>query len=562
MQRLYLLVDEANQTCLKTLQPFFPPLEPLQSINLRAALFRLLIHVKNDGKLSGGAIVRRSMFDDCKGAHFENLLGEFSTLVVQKILVEDNTDRSIVKKAILTRSPSWRDRTALMTPLVIAYRSSLKTILNKRKEFSARCAKLSKLLSSKGNELSRKHRTLSNCIASWTEKNIPKRIVDKLERHIHADWRGNSRWVNVLIRGEVVTSEDRLLDRSFDSAWTYTCKDQLGEIRQGHQVTLLQELGNRLEEQNKRLERWKMIKNDLVNEKIVNNFQNKDQFERSPSHSLPVTGKRPMGSALSSLITRAVQINNQQHTVVLPTQSGNSTSEIKVHAPETRMRTRSSGARASINKAKSYQPESLVCEQAYLRMLPQDAPRNTKDTRGDHSLLEKNEKSADQLNGCHPMVDVERSLTQLSKPTLAERTRLSMAFASPLKSVPQPEPHEPPLLSQLPTPNTTPSDMLPAPAVMDDLLERTRKSMSSMSLAARALPLLTSPKRRRSNVYPTNQFATPEKEGESSVLYDFSPSLVEADQAVVFKSRPKIAISPTLKAWGEDEEGWRLKDSD
>ena len=130
------------------------------------------------------------------------------------------------------------------------------------------------------------------------------------------------------------------------------------------------------------------------------------------------------------------------------------------------------------------------------------------------------------------------------KMSLMERTRRSMAFASPMGlqnllpggSSPTPLPSIP---SKISHPSTEPG----GPTT---LLERTRQSISlvpSKPKGSRKSML----DRRTSKIYPTNQFETPKRQLERVMELTppeklFSPG---AGYDSVFKSRPKIALSPT-----------------
>ena len=134
-----------------------------------------------------------------------------------------------------------------------------------------------------------------------------------------------------------------------------------------------------------------------------------------------------------------------------------------------------------------------------------------------------------------------------AKPSLIERTRRSMAFASPV------ELHQLPLKSIKQTKNQISKPSEVSSILEEDrrttLLERTRRSMSLLPAQPRE-PRKSMHKHRHSRQFPTNQFETPKK--QPAILEDdedltppeqvFSP---DADYESVFKSRPKIAMSPT-----------------
>ncbi len=146
------------------------------------------------------------------------------------------------------------------------------------------------------------------------------------------------------------------------------------------------------------------------------------------------------------------------------------------------------------------------------------------------------------------------------KVSLMERTRQSMAFASPLglqnllPEGPSPIPF-PPLPSKTPHRTTGPT----GPTT---LLERTRQSISLVPAKPKASRKSTLD-RRTSKLYPTNQFETPRRQLDRVAELTppeelFGPG---AGYDSVFKSRPKIALSPNPSPGGgdemeaEDEEG-------
>lgn len=180
---------------------------------------------------------------------------------------------------------------------------------------------------------------------------------------------------------------------------------------------------------------------------------------------------------------------------------------------------------------------------------------------------------------------------QKPKPSLLERTRISMALSSsnsvnqtpmgpPIQPAPDteatPKPRRglmnidhrstlvertresmsvPDSILPLPDPEATPKPFK-APMTIDrssTLLERTRQSMSMLPA--------TSHRSRKSNYnlrfsrgFPVNQFETPRRQqpqgsnekGTASTPPPPEEVFGEADYATVFKSRPKIALSPTV----------------
>jgi hypothetical protein len=127
----------------------------------------------------------------------------------------------------------------------------------------------------------------------------------------------------------------------------------------------------------------------------------------------------------------------------------------------------------------------------------------------------------------------------------AERTRQSMAFTSSHYHALPDAPSMPPPLSHAPR-----ASLVVRPAVGPDmkatLLERTRQSMSNLATE----PRKSVHKHHSSKQFPTNQFETPRKqparprdpEKHTPPKKLFSD---DVEYASVFKSRPRIAMSPT-----------------
>ena len=134
------------------------------------------------------------------------------------------------------------------------------------------------------------------------------------------------------------------------------------------------------------------------------------------------------------------------------------------------------------------------------------------------------------------------------KRSLVERTRQSMGFSSleALNKFPNSE------ATALPPPTSSNIvDSSPSlSAKSKTLLERTRQSMSLMPSNSLE-PRKSVYRSRHSKAYPTNQFETPNKQQTTTnFIEDTTPPeklfTQEADYASVFKSRPKIALSPTV----------------
>ena len=139
------------------------------------------------------------------------------------------------------------------------------------------------------------------------------------------------------------------------------------------------------------------------------------------------------------------------------------------------------------------------------------------------------------------------------RPSLIERTRISMAHSSAFQI--------PETLEETP-PDVPPSlpEIAEQPALdrRASLIERTRQSMSRISQQQPQKSRRSMASKARQSLFPVNQFETPrkqspieEKKGDSTPKeYLFSD---HADYDHVFKSRPKIAQSPVFTPQHDEE---------
>lgn len=164
----------------------------------------------------------------------------------------------------------------------------------------------------------------------------------------------------------------------------------------------------------------------------------------------------------------------------------------------------------------------------------------------DHPVFENDEESMLAAEIIAATMNADPSPVK-AKPSLVERTRRSMAFASPAELHKLP----PKSIKQTKDHSSKPSEV--SAKVEEDpratLLERTRRSMSLLPAQPRE-PRKSMHKHRHSRQFPTNQFETPKK--QPAILEDVEdmtpPEQLfsqDADYDSVFKSRPKIAMSPT-----------------
>lgn len=241
------------------LKPFFPPLEPLQSLNLRAALYRCLNELKKNGVLGRESVLRKTMLDECKGEKFLEILALFSTTVLKKVLSikAGNRRQTAVAVQYSTASALSAEKQALLLPLSIAYKVALLRILHRKNENRQRYAAFNDLLVNKAKAI---HQRLHQAKATPRSKRlqISDRDVAVIKRQLTDHWIGDQKWLDVMLHGDRDHTNEAFLITSFDGVWKM--------VEEGHKPEeatpekgLLEKLQLRVQEQQTRLQNWRTL---------------------------------------------------------------------------------------------------------------------------------------------------------------------------------------------------------------------------------------------------------------------------------------------------------------
>ncbi|KAL4893018.1 HAUS augmin-like complex subunit 6 N-terminus-domain-containing protein [Aspergillus ambiguus] len=253
------------ETARDKLRPFFPPLEPLQSVNLRAALFRVLSDLKKNGDLGRETILRKSMLDDCKGDKFDELLAVFSTAVLRKTLATSPDDRLRNVAAALAMSPGLtRQEYQNVLPLILAHRVSLNTIGERRNRLRDTHDKFAQLLDDKKALLDERSK----------ENNIPllpglNSDTVHLSHEIRSNWLGSVEWADTLLEGGARSSSDAFLELPFSTAWAKANESTVEDLTVSSTPDLLVDLESRIVRQRARLHRWRQYGNSMRNHERI-----------------------------------------------------------------------------------------------------------------------------------------------------------------------------------------------------------------------------------------------------------------------------------------------------
>jgi hypothetical protein len=237
------------------LQPFFPPLEPIQSLNLRAALFRCLNDLKKNDVLGREATLRKTMLDDCKGDKFEEILLLFSAAVVRKQMLSTRCKQpsSIGRNIAVAKNIDKRDLSTI-APLSLAYRASLAKTIQRRATLEFTLDQFRTSLYEKTNDYHQRHLTLLELQEATTDVLSPE-VEKSIQRELRQNWVGSIEGCDALLGCDKLASSDAYMDSDFDGLWQHFRQGTTPAVPSKN-VSLLEALQSRVVEQNDRLRLW------------------------------------------------------------------------------------------------------------------------------------------------------------------------------------------------------------------------------------------------------------------------------------------------------------------
>lgn len=586
------------------------------------------------------------MLDECKGEKFEEVLGAFSTLVLQRVLeAEQNFEPTRARRLALAQRLTSEEQQSLL-PLAIAHRSCLSALLQKKARLRFKYRDFKTVLDAKELEIRTQAKNLE--VSKASEKIVGStENLRKLKEYFDLHWEGDPRWIDDIFGQDKDGINDPLLDTPFSDLWarlTDGTVDQPAPKQQG----LLQELEERVAAQEARLKQWKQFREELgiTSTKVENVTQKKqnqafdlkfssrveldgeeytqdlatqesisvivteyqglmDSMRRelaavdavkhgsdpnntaSPSGQLGTEGMRQLSSSMGLGVAKPghpeslrlpVEANTRterwrdydfktstKRTGKDSDQEYSNSGELRpiLSSPEPKRRLEVAEQFSNSEGEKSDEISSNPSNDPFVLVKVETDSHGGMSSSEDSRALSS--KSDSIISGQEDEVptdlDEEEILAQKNirstinaelpvkpKLSLQERTRQSMALVKPEEKYRLPESATAASTSiTFIAENTVPSSDAPIKR-RETLLERTRQSMS---LIPPKPPLQKGIEHRRtSKIYPTNQFETPGKQqprlqnGEESTPPE---SLFEQDAnyASVFKSRPKVALSPT-----------------
>ncbi|KAN0104129.1 HAUS augmin-like complex subunit 6 N-terminus domain containing protein [Hyaloscypha variabilis] len=253
------------------LQPFFPPLEPLQSLNLRAALFRCLDQAKKNGVLGRDTVLRKTMLDECKGDRLEEVLAVFSNAVLKKVLLEGSSEEhQALAQQLALENFSYNGERSVLSALITAHKASLSKLLRAKEEARANYTDFANLLDLNDRRIVRRHEQLKQVIEeSGSRGKITEQEVAAVHELVQSNWSGQQEWLDTILYGDSMMGGDGLLETRFEKVWKHVEHGSIGELEGQKHVGLLQQLDARVKDQASRLSRWQEFGRTLSKTAVV-----------------------------------------------------------------------------------------------------------------------------------------------------------------------------------------------------------------------------------------------------------------------------------------------------
>jgi len=521
-------------------------------VNLRAALLRQLTDLKKDGALGPTVILRKTMMDECKGDKFEELLATFSMIVLKK--------RLPLATKQLCAGPV---KPSNAVPLILSYRKGIQRDLATRKELGLRARQQERNMDANTE-------ALSAAAAELRRRKAPEMPEHSrsLARIVRENWIGDPAWVETILHGISPT----------EGAGPELSQD---DIDPDSPSKLLGDLKAKVEAQTARLQHWQSYLETVQGRRQKQPLQqptaqqSQSRPVRFEKHQSLVVGNHgsasltapncvaydlsqelvPQHATLLQSLDRELTLGRHKH-VLAPKDRSTNPPEVKQasskidtkNARPLLARTTSSSVLSDVSS------QQTVVDEDVTRPNFNSRSSSSSDANRDpvRSSIDNHESPA-RLTNTIDSTDVGARAGQQS---LLDRTRASLAQFEAPRNRPQKLPHVTDQAKDVSKPVVT---TRPAGQQSDraSLLERTRESMSLLTNVLdenhRSVPSNKSGKpthaRSKTAIHvpqrPRLERAWSEESIASNVTKEDNLNF-EADYESVFKSRPRLAMSPNL----------------
>ena len=255
------------------LRPFYPPLDQVQSINLRAAFTRCLEQAKKNGVLGRDAVIRKTMLDECKGERFEEVLAVFSSAVLKKLVAERALNaghdyRPSISESIAIENWGYKgDRTEL-NALLLAHKASLRSHIRDKDAARERYRDFAQLLARKEQTIAKRNEQLKSLAEDDPSSQPTDKMRYQVRQMLKMNWTGNEEWTENILYGENSSSKGGLLSTPFEEVWDGVQNGTLEDI-EDQSMGLLDQLDQRVQVQRARLEKWDGFRKKLFGYKAT-----------------------------------------------------------------------------------------------------------------------------------------------------------------------------------------------------------------------------------------------------------------------------------------------------
>lgn len=250
------------------LQPFFPPLDQVQSLNLRAALLRSLEHAKKNGVLGRDAVVRKTMLDECKGERLEEVLAAFSSAVLKRLVAEQQLNEPefpAVAQTLALENRGYSGDRAELASLILAHKVSLHRTLDTKNNARAQYRDLSQFLGLKEKTLARRQAQALARQENAGDEEVSNDLKLDVWRTVRNNWSGNEGWMDALLFGDTRARKDGLISTPFDRVWRRVESGRLAEL-EDESGGMLEQLDDKVRSQKARLARWQSFRTRMFGE--------------------------------------------------------------------------------------------------------------------------------------------------------------------------------------------------------------------------------------------------------------------------------------------------------
>ena len=232
-------------------------------------------------------MLRKTMFDDCKGEKFIEMMTAFSIAVLQRVLSSLREGKASIARQICTQPTAVPISQPSHSVLLMAHRISLRNHLARRKTLRARYLDFGQALDMKDKEVEKRFASIVET-QDYLDQNIaPEATVARITKQFEEHWHADPRFIQAVTRGDEVTAHDAFLDRSFTKVWFEVTAGTHAPDFSSSCTGILDELENRVAVQATRLHEWKRYRSEMQQKhrsppKIDSPIRNADAV--SPKH--------------------------------------------------------------------------------------------------------------------------------------------------------------------------------------------------------------------------------------------------------------------------------------